>query len=62
MPGMSGPELQARLREAGSRLRVLFMSGLDDPRVRENVLEAGARAWFSKPVDGAQLLEALAEC
>ena len=60
MPGMSGPELQERLLESGSTLPVHFMSALDDAHVRERVLAAGARAWFTKPVDGDALLAVLA--
>jgi FixJ family two-component response regulator len=60
MPGMSGPELQARLHDVGSPLPVHFMSALDDAHTRERVLAAGARAWFAKPVDGEALLAAVA--
>lgn len=60
MPGMSGPELHERLRECGSPLAVHFMSALDDARVRDLQLAAGARAWFQKPIDGELLLAALA--
>ena len=60
MPGMSGPELQERLVALGSRLNVHLMSALDDPHVRERALAAGARAWFSKPVDMDALLAAVA--
>jgi FixJ family two-component response regulator len=60
MPDMSGPELHARLRECGSQLAVHFMSALDDARLRERELAAGARAWFQKPIDGAFLLDAIA--
>ena len=60
MPGMSGPELQLALLERGTHLDLFFMSALDDLRLREQVLAAGARSWFSKPIDGEQLLSAFA--
>lgn len=60
MPSTSGPELQAELLARGSELEVHFMSALDDAHVRERVLAAGARAWFTKPIDGEALLEAVA--
>ncbi len=60
MPGMSGPELLQRLLENGSGLHVHLMSALDDARVRERALAAGARAWFQKPVDSTALLAAVA--
>ena len=59
MPGMSGPQLHEHLRAKGSVLQVLFMSGLDAPRVRDEVLAAGARAWFQKPIEGEDLLRAV---
>jgi FixJ family two-component response regulator len=60
MPGTSGPQLQTLLRARGSRLQFHFMSALDDRSVREAVLGAGARSWFTKPIDGDALLAALA--
>jgi FixJ family two-component response regulator len=60
MPGMSGPELQLALLERGTQLELFFMSALDDLRLREQVLAAGARSWFSKPIDGELLLDAFA--
>jgi FixJ family two-component response regulator len=59
MPAMSGPELQARLSAMDSDLHILFISAIDDARVRDAVLAAGARHWFTKPLDGEALLAAL---
>lgn len=59
MPSTSGPELQAELVARGTRLSIHFMSALDDDHVRESVLAAGARSWFTKPVDGEELLARL---
>lgn len=59
MPVMSGPELQARLAATHSELRILFISAIDDARVRDAVLAAGARHWFTKPLDDEALLAAL---
>lgn len=59
MPGTSGPELQAELCARGSGLSIHFMSALDDAHVRDHVLAAGARSWFTKPIDGEALLALL---
>jgi FixJ family two-component response regulator len=59
MPVMSGPELQARLAAMDSDLEILFISAIDDARVRDAVLAAGARLWLTKPLDGEALLAAL---
>ena len=61
MPVMSGPELQARLAAMHSELRILFITAIDDARVRDAALAAGARHWFTKPLDDEALLAALDE-
>lgn len=60
MPAISGPTLQRRLIAAGSNLAIYFISAVDDAPTREGVLAAGARGWFTKPLDGESLLAALA--
>jgi FixJ family two-component response regulator len=60
LPGSSGPELQSQLRSRGSTLQLHFMSAVEDPGLRQSVLAAGARSWFTKPIDGAELLLAFA--
>jgi FixJ family two-component response regulator len=59
MPTITGPELQARLVAMHSELRILFISAVDDVRIRDAALAAGAHAWFTKPLDGEELLAAL---
>lgn len=59
MPAISGPELQAQLAARGSKLRIFFISALDDGPTRAGVIAAGARGWFTKPLDGESLLAAL---
>ncbi len=39
--------------------RVVVMSGLNRPHIRERALRAGAHAFLPKPVDAARLLRAL---
>jgi CheY-like chemotaxis protein/anti-sigma regulatory factor (Ser/Thr protein kinase) len=58
MPGMSGPELAERLREAQPGLPVLFMSGYTDDVLADEVF-ARPRTWFlRKPFGGRDLVAA----
>jgi FixJ family two-component response regulator len=56
LPGLSGFELQAQLAAAGSDVPVIFISGHDEPHVREQAEQAGAFAYLPKPWVGATLL------
>jgi len=40
--GLSGPELQGRLRELGSALPILFLTGYPDIPTTVNTIKAGA--------------------
>jgi FixJ family two-component response regulator len=57
--GMSGLELQQRLRRAGDRASIIFVTAYDEPGVREEAERADCRAYFLKPVAGAPLIEAI---
>jgi len=57
MPNMSGLEVQAHLRENSPGTRIIFISGRDDPSVRQAALEAGAFGFLSKPFDDEVLLQ-----
>jgi FixJ family two-component response regulator len=54
--GMSGLDLQQRLRRYGSTLPVIVMTGLDDARVRELAEDRGCAAVVSKESDSGHLL------
>ena len=60
LPGLSGVELQARLRDAGSSLPIIFITAFDSERVHTEALEAGASAFLKKPLDGLRLLDEIA--
>ena len=60
MPGLDGPGLFRRLRASGSRLPVLFISALDNPRLCAEMLALGAVGWLTKPVPEDRLLAAIA--
>jgi FixJ family two-component response regulator len=57
MPDMNGLEVQAALSKNSPRTRIIFMSGRDDPSVREAALEAGAFAFLTKPFDDEDLVQ-----
>jgi FixJ family two-component response regulator len=61
LPGMSGLDLQERLRAEGHRLPVIFVTAFPQPKYRQRAEAAGALAFFEKPFDGLQLIERIAE-
>lgn len=50
MPGMDGAGLLERLKETGSPLPVIILTGRADATLRDRVMRAGARALLEKPV------------
>ncbi|MHC4341245.1 MAG: Hpt domain-containing response regulator [Planctomycetota bacterium] len=59
MPGMSGPEVAAAIREADGRMPVLAMTGHRDESDRRRCLEAGMDEMLTKPVRPADLADAI---
>ena len=59
MPVMNGLEVQRRLRNISPSTRVIILTSNDDPAVRSKAMEAGAVAFFLKPVDNDAFLEAI---
>ena len=59
LPGMSGIELQSRLRADGIETPVLFISGQATEQTKKQALGAGAIAFLTKPFSVESLLEAL---
>ena len=57
MPDMNGLEVQAVLRKDCPETRIIFISGRDDPSVRQSALDAGAFGFLSKPFDDETLLQ-----
>ena len=57
MPDMNGLEVQAVLRKDSPETRIIFISGRDDPSVRQTALEAGAFGFLAKPFDDEALLQ-----
>ncbi len=60
IPGLSGPELQARLSELGSTPPIIFLTGYFDIPATVRAIKAGAYDFLTKPVSSDDLLEAIA--
>ncbi|NKC33590.1 chemotaxis protein CheB [Falsiroseomonas selenitidurans] len=59
LPGMSGFDLLARLREAGDSLPAIMVTGLSDVGAAVQAMRAGASDFIEKPVRAATLRAAL---
>jgi two-component system response regulator FixJ len=57
MPEMNGLEVQSILLRDSPETRIIFISGRDDPSVRQTALDAGAFGFLSKPFDDEVLLD-----
>ena len=57
MPGMSGLELQAKLKAEGSRIPIIFITSQSDAGMKLQAMKAGAVEFLSKPFDDELLLE-----
>jgi FixJ family two-component response regulator len=57
MPKMSGLELQARLKEEGCNVPIIFITAHGDARMRIQAMRRGAVEFLAKPFDHRQLLK-----
>ena len=57
MPGMSGLELQAKLKAEGYRIPIIFITAHGDAEMRTLAMRDGAVEFLTKPFDDAVLLE-----
>jgi FixJ family two-component response regulator len=60
LPGMNGPELQARLLAGAHCPPTVFVTGRFEEHVRKRVTEAGALGYLIKPCDVKALLHCIA--
>ena len=56
MPGMSGLELQEKLKAEGSRIPIIFITAHGDAKMKKQAMSAGALEFLSKPFDDDILL------
>ena len=59
IPGLSGPDLQARLIDLGSTLPIVFLTGHADIPTTVQTIKAGAQDVLTKPVSSDQLIGAI---
>jgi FixJ family two-component response regulator len=59
MPGISGLELQSRLKSSEAGVPIIFVSAHDDKEYRRQAFEAGAIEFFRKPFEASALVTAI---
>ena len=59
MPGMSGIELQAKLKADRCRIPIIFITGRGDIPMAVSAMKEGASDFFTKPVDGTALVNSV---
>ena len=59
LPGISGLDLQDRLRADGNDITIIFITAHPDEHTRQLAMRAGAPHFFSKPFSGNDLLTAV---
>jgi FixJ family two-component response regulator len=57
MPGMSGIELQAKLKADRPGIPIIFITAHGDAKMRVQAMRNGAVEFLTKPFDNAVLLE-----
>lgn len=59
LPGMSGLEMVTKLRTRKPETKIILVTGVEDEMIRQQVSEAGAEAFFFKPIEITTFLEAV---
>ena len=59
MPGMSGLELQSKLKSDHCPIPTIFITAHGDEKMRLQAMRGGAVKFLAKPFDGETLLEAV---
>ena len=59
MQGMTGFDVQARLKAAHVAVPIIFITALDDPADQARAMQAGAAAFLRKPFGDETLLAAI---
>ena len=56
---MTGIELMHKVQKNHPQAKIILVTGQTDPRIRKEVAEAGANAFFIKPIPMADFLDAV---
>lgn len=59
MPGISGIELQSRLKADRCRIPIIFITAHGDPKMRAQAIRDGAVEFLTKPFENTVLLETI---
>ena len=59
LPGMDGLDLQRYLANSHSEIPIIFITSYEDDEARARAFNAGAVAYFLKPFDDEDLLNAI---
>lgn len=59
LPGISGFKLLKTIKKNSPKTKVFIVSGVADPGIKKKIAKAGADAFFYKPVDIAEFLDAV---
>jgi len=59
LPGMSGLDLQSRLRAHRRATPIIFITAFDDEHIKRHALAGGALGFLLKPVDHRALIDLL---
>ena len=59
MEGLSGLEVQSKLRNLSPQTRVIVMTGRSDAGVRKTAIKMGASAFFTKPFGDLEFIGAV---
>ncbi|MEN8241173.1 MAG: response regulator [Chloroflexota bacterium] len=57
LPGISGIELMEKFKQRLPEVKVILVSGVTDPKIRKQVAQAGAEAFYFKPIDIPDFLD-----
>lgn len=57
LPGISGIEFAAQIKQKTPQIKIILVSGLNDPNLKDKALATGADAYFPKPVEMRNFLE-----
>ena len=59
LPGISGVELMHKVRARHPEVRVIFITGMTDKKMRDEMLNSGAFGIFDKPIPMADFLDSV---
>ena len=59
LPGITGLELMKKFKSRNPEGKVILVSGVTDQKIRQQVAQAGADAFFFKPIDMPEFLDAV---